>query len=218
MTINYSVIDLNTYPRRDHYIHFINMENPFLTMTVDVDITSYLNKAKENNYSFFLYFQYAVVNVANGIKELKQRIKKGKIVEFDYCEASYTVAKEDGTYRYCNVNCNTSLDDYFIYAKNKEKEAINSEHLTEEGDPDQYFYISCIPWTSYSSLNYPVPNNKFSVPSIGWGKYYKENYFDDNGVIKCRYKMPVTIMVNHALVDGKQICDFFNNLQNYINE
>ena len=217
MNINYTVIDFTTYKRRDHYNHFLQMDNPFITMTCDIDVTNYLNNAKKNNYPFFLYFQYAVVNVANNIKEFKQRIKKGKIVEFDHCDASYILATEDGTYRYCNVPCNIDLNDYFKYSKEKELETLNQEHLIEEGDPDQYFYTTCLPWTSYSSLSFPTSNNKFSVPSFGWGKYYAENYIDDDGNVEKRYKMPVTVMVNHALVDGKQVCDFFNNLQNYIN-
>lgn len=217
MKIDYTAIDFATYKRRDHYTHFLQMDNPFVTMTCDIDITNYLNNAKKNNYPFFLYFQYAVVNVANRIKELKQRIKKGKIVEFEHCDASYIVSKEDGTYRYCNVCCNTDLNNYINCAKEKEKQAINEDHLIEEGDPDQYFYITCMPWVSYKSLNFPISNNKFSVPSFGWGKYYKENYIDEDGSVKQRYKMPVTIMVNHALVDGKQICDFFNLLQEEVN-
>lgn len=217
MNINYTVIDLSTYSRRDHYNHFLQMDNPFITMSVDIDITKYLENAKENKYPFFLYFQYAVVNVANRIHVLKQRIKKGKIVEFEHCDASYIVAREDGTYRYCNVSCNMDLNEYFKISKEKEILATKEENLIEEGDPDQYFYITCMPWTSYNNISFPFSNNKFSVPSFGWGKYYKENYIDDDGTIKQRYKMPVTLMVNHALVDGKQVCDFFNELQKYIN-
>jgi len=216
--MKYKVIDLDTYLRKDHYLHFRNMNDPFITMSVNLDITKYYENYKKNRYPFFLYIQYAVIEAANSVKELRQRIKDNQIIEYEYCGSSYTVAREDGTYRYCNVLCNMPLDEYFKIAKEKQEKAIRQENLVEEEDPESYFFVSCLPWTSYASLEFPKPDNSFSVPNISWGKYYSENYIDDNGNIQKRYKLPITIMVNHALVDGKHVCDFFNRLADIFNE
>lgn len=217
--MNYKIIDLNTYKRKDHFAHFMEMDDPFITMNVNVDITKLYNEAKGNNYPFFLYFQYFVIKAANSIPELRQRVRDGNIIEYDYCGSSYTVALEDGTYRYCNVMCNMPLNEYFGYAKQKQEEALKQANLVEEDDPESYFFVSCMPWHTYSSLEMPKPNNKFSVPSISWGKFFIENCVienDDKITIEKHIKMPVTIMVNHALVDGKQVCDFFNELDRLI--
>lgn len=89
-------ISLEEYPRRDHFKYFSSMAYPYVGVTVPVDITDWLKKIKEKKQPFFLSFLYCVVNAANAVPEMRQRIKNGKILEFSTCQASYTVALEDG--------------------------------------------------------------------------------------------------------------------------
>jgi len=138
------------------------------------------------------------------VPELRQRIRGDGIVEYDVCGVSYIAARSDGTYRYCNVATNVPFSTYLKTAKAAQQRAIENDHLTESDDPEQWFYISCLPWTTYTSLNMPFPDSSFSVPSITWGKYEEENG---------KVLVPVTIMVNHALVDGLHISRFFANLE-----
>ena len=131
----YKVIDFKTYDRFDHFNHFMTMENPFINITVDVDITNWIQKVRNEKRPFFLSFLYEVGKAANGIKELRQRILNGKIIEFDSCGSSYTVALPNGTYRYCNVQTNLDFDRYLINALSAQKIAQESENLVEHGIP-----------------------------------------------------------------------------------
>ena len=54
----YKVIDFKTYDRLDHFNHFMTMENPFINITVDVDITNWIQKVKNEKRPFFLSFLY----------------------------------------------------------------------------------------------------------------------------------------------------------------
>ena len=96
-------IDMTKYPRLDHFRHFLTMQQPCVSITVQVDITDWLSRLKASGCPFFLSFQYAVVRAANRIPEFRQRIVDDKIVEYDYCNPSYIVSLPDDTYRYCNV-------------------------------------------------------------------------------------------------------------------
>ncbi|MBQ3973548.1 MAG: hypothetical protein II628_05210, partial [Lachnospiraceae bacterium] len=49
-------IDFASYPRKDHFEHFMAMENPFANVTVRVDITDWIRWLKEKEYPFFLTF------------------------------------------------------------------------------------------------------------------------------------------------------------------
>lgn len=40
-------IDLSDYPRKEHFAHFLTMTQPFLTMTVKVDITGFLERVRQ---------------------------------------------------------------------------------------------------------------------------------------------------------------------------
>ena len=215
-TVNCRVIDMASYPRREHFEYFMSMENPFITMTVQVDITDWLHRLKETGYPLFLCFQYAVTRAANRIPEFRQRIRDRGIVEYKFCNPSYTVALPDGTYRYCLVNADQPLEKYISEANRKQEKAIREEHLREEGDPQNLLFISCVPWVSYSSCTMPFPDPLFSIPNIVWGKYRTESVLrleDGAPVEKDKITIPVTVLVHHALADGRHVAQFYSNLE-----
>ena len=48
-------------------------------------------------------YQQAAVRAANGVPELRRRIRGDQVVEYDRCPSSHTVALPDGTYCYCRL-------------------------------------------------------------------------------------------------------------------
>lgn len=214
--MNYHKIDMDTYIRREHFEHFLTMEDPFVELTVQLDITDWIQVVKEQQNPFFLSFLYQVGRAANSIRELRQRIRDDGIIEYETCDCSFTVALEDGTYRYANVGTELPFLQYVAVAQEKQSKAKKEEHLVEEGDPESCFFISCLPWCTYSALRLPAPDNRFSVPSITWGKYYQEQKLViENKQIQVdeRIMIPVTLQVNHALVDGIHMSKFFSKLE-----
>ena len=213
-------IDMQTYPRKDHFDHFRVMENPFITLTVEIDLTEWLPAVKKAGIPQFLGLQYALCRAANRIPEFRQRIVGDKIVEYDVCDPSYTYGLPDGTYRYCRVNVMQPFGDYVREARQKEAEALNAEHLAEEGDLLSLFFTSCVPWLNYTEAMMPYPNHRFSIPNICWGGYKTEKYLAlENGQVveKVKISIPVTLLVNHALVDGRHIGQFYQNLEEELN-
>lgn len=214
--MNYHMIDMESYIRRDHFEHFLTMEDPFVELTVQLDITEWFQAVKEQDQPFFLSFLYQVGRTANSVRELRQRIRDRGILEYETCGCSYTVALEDGTYRYANVGTDLPFPEFVAAAQQKQRQAMEEEHLVEEGDPESYFYISCLPWCSYSGIRLPAPERCFSVPSVTWGKYYREQKLSmKNGRLQAdeRVMIPVTLQVNHALVDGVHMSRFFSGLE-----
>ena len=208
-------IDFASYPRKDHFEHFMAMENPFANVTVRVDITDWIHWLKEKEYPFFLTFQYAVSHAVNRIPEMRQRIYEGSILEYDFTDPSWTVPAPDGTYRYCSVNADQPLEAYLEEGKRKQAEAALSEGLTEEGDVLGLLFTTCLPWIDFSSVVMPYHDRTFSNTSVAWGKYTRETYpaLEDGKLAeKEKVTIPVQIMVNHALVDGRHIAAFFENL------
>ena len=51
---------MDKYPRLDHFRHFLTMQQPCVSVTVQVDITDWLSGLKVSGCPFFLSFQYAV--------------------------------------------------------------------------------------------------------------------------------------------------------------
>lgn len=214
-------IDMTKYPRLDHFRHFLTMQQPCVSITVQVDITDWLSRLKASGCPFFLSFQYAVVRAANRIPEFRQRIVDDKIVEYDYCNPSYIVSLPDDTYRYCNVNVNQPFAQYLKESRVKQDAALHSEHLEEEeGDVLGLLFISCVPWFNYTEAMMPYPGGSFSNPSFCWGGYRTEKYLaleDGRVTEKVKTSIPVTFFFNHALIDGIHAGRFFDNLGDELN-
>jgi len=64
--------------------------------------------------------------------------------------------------------------------------------------------VSCLPWLHYSDLRQPVPHPADSNPRLTWGKYVTEGG---------RTHLPVTLLCNHALVDGLHLGQFYEALE-----
>lgn len=203
--MNYKKINMNEYKRIDHFNYFNSLAYPYVGVTVEVDITDLYDCIKNNHFPFFLSFLYCVNKACNQIKEFRQRIVNNEIIEYDYCPTSHTVAKEDETYAYCTLEIKDSFEEYLSVATHKHEMAKKVGNIDEsEEEALSLIFISTLPWMSYTSLIQPVPIPADSNPRITWGKYEKK----DNRVV-----LPVSVLCHHALVDGKQIADFYSELE-----
>lgn len=206
--MNYKHIDMETYKRKSHFEYFNSLAFPYVGITVNVDITELLQVIKTQKLPFFFTICYCVSQSANQIAEFRQRILDNKIIEFEYCRTSHTVALSDGTYCYCDLNSNYSFADYISHATQEQEEAkqMNSINEDQEDVLDKIF-VSTIPWLSYTALINPTPVPADSNPRITWGKYFVQND---------KVLLPVSVLCHHALVDGLHISTFYELLNEQI--
>lgn len=203
--MNYRRLDMASYNRRDHFNYFNSLAYPYVGTTVNLDITDFLHTVKAQKLPFFLTFCYCVSRAANSVPEFRQRIDGDGIIEFDNCRTSHTVALEDKTYCYCALDSSLPFSEYLPYAVQAQEEAKLQKTIAEtEDDTADKIFISTLPWFSYVSFTQPVPSPADSNPRITWGRYFSQND---------RIQIPVTVLCNHALVDGAHIADFYSELE-----
>ncbi|WP_077611625.1 CatA-like O-acetyltransferase [Clostridium sp. Marseille-P2415] len=203
--MSYHELDMEHYLRKGQFDLFRNFAYPYVGMTVNLDITYLMKCIKEKGLSFYLTFLYAAAGSANAIPEFRHRLHEDRIIEYDHCIPSYTLALENESYCYCTADDRLPFPDYLTDAKLKQEEAKRAQTITDGGNEDQLFFFSSIPWTSYTAIIQPVPMPADSNPRITWGKY-----FESEGCLK----IPVSVLANHALMDGYHISKFFTGLQN----
>lgn len=199
-----TTIDMHSYARKAHFDYFRTMDNPHVGVTVMTDVSELLAHCRKNGISFFLSFLHAAALAANRVPEFRQRIRNDGIVEYDFCGTSHTEATEDGRYCYCTLYHHMPFDEYLSYAQQERKACLERNSIEEEENVDSLFFVSSLPWLSYSSLVQPTCKEE-SNPRITWGKYEAGS----DG----RISMPVTVLCHHALVDGLHISRFYCNLQ-----
>lgn len=194
-------IDMATYPRREHFNHFVGMAYPYVGVTVAVDVTDLLARCREKGYSFYLMVLHAVALAADEVPEFRRRIEGDGIVEYDTCPTSHTELKPDGTYAYCTLHHHMPLADYLAKAEAARAAVRESGSIEEEDDVQSMYFISTLPWLHYTQLVQPVACGEESNPRITWGKYQP----DAAG----RMIMPLSVLVHHALADGLHIAQFY---------
>ena len=197
-------IDMAAYKRRAHFDYFRSLAYPYAGVTVEVDISRLVPTLKMHSLPFFLPVLYCAVRAANSVPEFRQRIHGDSVVEYDYCEGSYTVALPDESYCYCVPKTDLPFGEFLDYTREAQRRAVGEPSIEEQDEADSLLFISCIPWVSQTAVVQPVPSPADSNPRITWGKYEPRDG---------RLSLPVTLLVNHALADGLHIAQFFEALR-----
>ena len=68
--MNWRTVDMSRESRRDQFAYFQTLSNPYVGVTVQVDVTELAVWCRERGTSFFLAMLYAAVRAANGVPEL----------------------------------------------------------------------------------------------------------------------------------------------------
>ena len=194
-------IDMTRDPRRTHFAYFSAMPNPYVGVTVEVDVTACWALSRRRGCSFFLCCLYAAVQAANRVPQLRQRIVDGRVVEFDACRSSHTVSLPDGTYTYCTVDCGGPFDAFLPRAQAAVAAAQQCSGIDTGADETELYFVSCLPWLRFTSLVQPTPTPADSNPRLTFGQMFQRDG---------RRYMPLAVLVNHALADGAHIAQFYD--------
>ncbi len=69
--MDYREIDMTADPRKAHFEHFRHAPNPHVGLTVDVDVTEFVQLCREKGWSFYPAFIRAAAMAANAVPELR---------------------------------------------------------------------------------------------------------------------------------------------------
>ena len=141
----------------------------------------------------------------NSIDNFKYRIEGNKVAIYDIINASPTIARPDNTFGFSYVEFSNDFEAFKSNFEKEKERIVNSIDLF----PPKYslgcIHCSAIPWFSFTSHKEPNSGNKDdSVPQLAFGKIKEE---------KGKMLMPVAVNINHALVDGYHVGQFFDKFQ-----
>ena len=201
---------MSTYPRRAHFDYFRSLQNPMLGVTAEVDVTALRDFCKARRCSFYLAFTHVAALAANGVPELRRRIRDGGIVEYDACGTSHVEPLDDGTYCYCTLYHDREWDAWLPYAEAAREACRERGSIEEDDDVEGLYFVTSLPWLHYTQLTQPTAGGDESNPRISWGGFEP----DAAG----RLMMPVTLLVHHALADGLHVARFYRNIGEELDE
>lgn len=199
------IVDIDKWNRKNHYNYFKQLDYPHFSICANVDITNFYTYIKENELPFFISVLFASTKAANSIKEFRLRIREDKVVEHENVSPSFTVMAENEVFSFCTSNFANEYNEFRDNTLKEIEKVKNHVSIEDEPGRDDLLYITCIPWVSFTNITHPIQMNPVdSIPRISWGKY-----FEENGKIK----LPMSVQVHHALVDGIHVGQYFNTIQ-----
>ena len=204
-----SRIDMDTYPRRALYEHFLTFEIPVASRTVQLDVTSLIDFVKTNNYRFSLVIGFIISRAVNHVPELRHRIEDGALVEFNKIIPSFTILSKDKlVYFSKGVFTDVFENDYYENLAINEHAAKGLDQNVGSENQGQIF-ITNNPWNSFTALQFPYSKKVSSIPVFGIGKMYNNND---------KIKAPLAIQNHHSLTDGYHIGHFLDILEKHLKE
>ena len=206
------VISIKGWKRREHFEFFSQFDEPFWGITADVDCTLAYQKAKKEGHSFFISYLHKSIKAVNEIEEFRCRIENGEIVCYDKIHVTTTVSRKNDTFAYSYMDFNESFETFNQTAL-AEIERVQNEpglRLNENNMRTDVIHYSSIPWLKFTGLSH-ARHFKFkdSVPKITFGKCHGT---------AGKMMMPISVHVNHALVDGIHMAKFFEVFQQMLNK
>jgi len=195
-------IDLDTYKRKGLFEAFKDREIPYFAVTSHVDITGFKEFIDRNEYGFFVPFSYFISRAVNLVPELRHRISDGELYEFDTVDPSYTVLLDDDTFSFCNSKYMENFAEYREYAAARIKE-VKERPDCSVGAKNHMFFISNLPWFSFTSIVHPFFKLYATIPLVSIGKYFRRDG---------RLLVPIGMQAHHAVADGFHAGRFYSLL------
>lgn len=201
-------IDMQTWPRRDHFRLFSSFNHPHFSMCANVDVTAFYPFVKRHGYSLTVSMVYVIARASNSIPEFRQRIRGDQVVEHEIVNPGFTILIDKDPFTFCAVEYTENLSEFASRAANNVAYVKAHPDLENNAEKDDVLYMSPIPWVSFTSFSHPMQLHPAdSVPRFAWGKYFQESE---------TWKMPLSVQGHHAVMDGIHMGRFYETVQDYL--
>lgn len=206
-----TLLDIDNWNRKEHFLFFKQMEEPFFGITTTIDCSKGYETAKQLGTSFFVYYLHKTIVAVNTIEPFRYRIIDEAVYIYDTIDVSATIMRTDNTFGFSLIEYSADFD---VFATNafKEIERIQTTKglFTREFPIDNLIHFSAVPWVNFTSLSharsFTFPD---SCPKISFGKIM----IDAAG----KRTMSMSVHVHQELMDGFQVGQFVDYFQELMN-
>ena len=200
------LIDMETWPRREFYEHFIRDVVCSYAITVNVDITPLKGQ------QLYPAMIWLLTRTVNDMPEFRTCLTPEGPGIYDDMHPMYTVFNREnknfsGIWSYYSEDYGEFLK---AYQEDERVYSQSTRYAPKDGTPANSFNISMVPWLEFTGFNINVfDEGKFLLPVFTMGKY-----FERDG----QRFLPLAIQVHHAVCDGYHVGMFVERLQGYVDK
>jgi len=201
-------VDLEKWPRREHYRLFSRFNHPHFSLCANVDVTALRKYARQHQYSFTVAVVYLIARAANDIPEFRMRIRDEKVVEHEHVDPSFTIMSAHELFGFCRLEYGEDFARFAASAAQSIAQAKAHLSLEHPAGRDDLLYMTAMPWVSFTSVTHPMQQHPAdSIPRFAFGKIFGE---------RSALQMPLGAQGHHALMDGVHMGKFYTQVQEYL--
>ena len=204
-------IDMNQWDRADLFRHFIENMRCVMSLTVDVDVTPFLDYVKANGLKFYPSMLWVVSRAINGRPEFRMGYgPEGDVVRWDFVSPYYAhFYPEEEAFAKLVTEYNPDFAAFHSRFLADRARFQNERGFSLKNIPPNVFDVSCLPWVSYKSVDMHIfDSGTYLAPVVTWGRFTRHG---------SRATMPLSMNIHHAVADGFHLCRFFADVQQLFN-
>jgi chloramphenicol O-acetyltransferase type A len=205
-------LDIEHWHRREVFNLFKEYDHPFFNVCINVDVTALRNLSRASEkVPFSIAYHFLSLKAANDIEPFRYRLRGDQVVIHDRIHGASTLLLESQTFKFYHFEFDDNFERFQLGAQAALARArASADSLDNQPDRDDLIYYSVLPWISFTSFAHARDTRRHdSIPKIVFGKYFSE---------ADKIKMPLSVEVHHALVDGVHVGQYFHKLQDYFFE
>jgi chloramphenicol O-acetyltransferase type A len=206
-TLEYTPVDLSRWARKEHFEVFQSFAQSTFNQTVLLDITALLKHIKEVGWKFYPTIIFLLSKIVNRRAEFRMAMKNNELVIWNEVHPNYTIFhNETETFSALWSHYDGNIHHFQnVYSEDVARYGNNLSYWPKEESRENIFFISAIPWVSFTSFNVNVANmQNFFAPMFTLGKYYNQ----DGKIL-----LPLAVQVHHSVCDGFHVARLINELQ-----
>lgn len=198
-------LDLETWARRDLFEFFRGYQNPYFNICTQLDVTELMRVLRDRpGVSVSLAYHYFALRIANEIEPFHYRLEGDRVVIHEVINGGTTVLLPNETFTYAYFDYHEDFD-RFISEASEAIEKVRSEGSLKPTMRDDLMYCTVVPWVSFTSFAHArTPGRGESIPRIAFGKFLRDGD---------QIRLPISVEVHHALMDGLHVGRFFMSLE-----
>lgn len=197
-------IDLERYPRRRLFECFRHHPLPVLSISTAIDITGYGAAVEARGLRFYTTLCCLISGAINASPCFRHRIVDDVLVEFSEVHPSITVGLEDGTFGFADADWTGVFADDYRSIRGALDHARAQPNQDFRGGLDNRFFLTHLPWLSFTAIQHPYTPAYGSIPLISTGR----SFLQDG-----KQMLPIAVQAHHALIDGVHVARLLEHLE-----
>jgi len=204
-------LDTEAWSRRHLFRLFKDYDAPYFNVCADVDVTALLAFARERGLSCSVTYHFLSTKTANELEPFRYRLHGERVLVHERVDAGAIVLLPDDSFTFVYFDFEEDFTAFHDRARAAvERARREPPPLDARADRDDLVYHSVIPWVSFTSISHARHSRlRNGIPKVTFGKYRD---------VAGRTLMPVSVEVNHALMDGLHVGRFFERFQSHCSD